>query len=197
MDEHELDLDPVRQFGAWYEDAQAAGSPQPDAMALATATPDGRPSARMVLLKGCDERGFSFYTNYESRKADELAANTRAALVFYWQPLRRQVRVEGRVERISREESAAYFSTRPRGSQVAAWASPQSSVLPSRANLDLRYEETDARFGDTEIPSPAFWGGYRVVPDTIEFWQGRENRMHDRIRYERDERGWQKVRLAP
>jgi pyridoxamine 5'-phosphate oxidase len=197
MDEYALDPDPLRQFAAWYAEVQDAGLPQPDAAALATATEVGRPSVRMVLLKGQDARGFAFYTNHESRKAKELAANPHAALVFHWQPLHRQVRVEGTVERVSEKESAAYFTTRPRGSQIAAWASPQSSVVPSRTDLDGLYEQTAARFGHDEIPPPPFWGGYRIVPTAIEFWQGRENRFHDRIRYERTESSWTRARLAP
>ena len=196
MDEHELDPDPVRQFGAWYAEAQAAGVAQPDATALATATADGRPSVRLVLLKAHDERGFVFYTNHESRKAAELAASPWAALAFHWQPLRRQVRVEGAVERVADEESAAYFATRPRGSRVAAWASPQSRPVASRAELDRLFEEADARLGD-DVALPPFWGGYRVVPDALEFWQGCENRLHDRVRYERTESGWKMERLAP
>jgi pyridoxamine 5'-phosphate oxidase len=197
MDEHELDTDPLRQFADWYAEAQAAGLPQPDATALATATADGRPSVRMVLLKGHDGRGFAFYTNHESRKSSELAANPNAALAFHWQPLRRQVRVEGPVERIPDAESAAYFASRPRGNQIAAWASPQSSVVASRAELDRLYEETAARFGAGPIPPPPFWGGYRLMPVAVEFWQGRENRLHDRIRYERVADGWARTRLAP
>lgn len=197
MDEHELDTDPVRQFAVWYAEAQAAGLPQPDATALATATADGRPSVRMVLLKGHDEGGFVFYTNHESRKGSELAANPHAALAFHWQPLRRQVRVEGPVECVRDTESAEYFATRPRGSQIAAWASPQSSVVASRADLDRLYEETVARFGADQIPPPPFWGGYRLAPVTVEFWQGRDNRFHDRIRYERGRDGWARTRLAP
>jgi len=196
MEEHELDPDPVRQFGVWYAEAQAAGLPQPDATALATATVGGRPSVRLVLLKACDERGFVFYTNHESRKAGELAANPCAALAFHWQPLRRQVRVEGSVERIPEAESVAYFATRPRGSQIAAWASPQSRPVSGRTELDGLYDEADARLAD-DVPLPPFWGGYRVVPTVIEFWQGRENRLHDRIRYERSGGGWTMTRLAP
>ena len=199
MDIHELDPDPVRQFGVWYADAQAAGFAQPEATALATATLDGRPSVRMVLLKGHDERGFTFFTNLTSRKAGELAANPHAALVLYWQPLHRQVRVEGVVEQIAAAESDAYFTTRPRGSQVAAWASPQSAVVKSRADLDRLYTETSERLREGEITRPSFWGGYRIVATVIEFWQGRDNRFHDRIRYERSTdgsggppRGWRR-----
>ena len=197
MEERWLDDDPICQFAAWYEEARGSGVPQPDAAALATATAAGRPSVRMVLLKGHDERGFAFYTNHDSRKARELTANPYAALVFHWQPLHRQVRIEGRIERVPDDESAAYFATRPRGSQVAAWASPQSSVVSSRAELDALYEQSTARFGGGEIPPPPFWGGYRVVPDALEFWQGRENRFHDRLRYERAGGDWASARLAP
>jgi pyridoxamine 5'-phosphate oxidase len=196
MEEHELDPNPVCQFAIWYGEAQAAGLPQPDASALATATPDGRPSVRMVLVKGHDGRGFPFFTSYESRKADELLANPRAALVFHWQPLHRQVRIEGAVEQLTGEESAAYFATRPRGSQIAAWASPQSQPVGSRAALDRLYADTDARFAG-DVPSPPHWGGYRVLADAIEFWQGRENRFHDRIRYELAGGAWTRQRLAP
>jgi len=197
MERQELDPNPVRQFAVWYAEAQAAGLAQPDAAALATATADGRPSVRMVLLKGYDDRGFAFFTNRESRKGDELAANPRAALVLYWQPLSRQVRVEGLAERVADDESATYFDTRPRGSKIAAWASPQSSVVPSRADLDRLFEQTNARFASDDIPLPPFWGGYRIVPAAIEFWQGRENRLHDRVRYERSREGWIRERLAP
>jgi pyridoxamine 5'-phosphate oxidase len=197
MDEHDLDPNPMRQFAVWYAEAQAAGLAQPDAAALATATGDGLPSVRMVLLKGYDDRGFVFYTNHASRKGNELVANPHAALVLYWQPLSRQVRIEGRSERIQDDESAAYFATRPRGSKIAAWASPQSSIVLSRADLDRLYEETDARFEDDDIPLPPFWGGYRIAPVAIEFWQGRENRFHDRILYRRSREGWTRERLAP
>ena len=166
-------------------------------MALATATPDGRPSVRMVLLKGADERGFAFFTNYESRKGGELAANPHAALLFHWWPLGRQVRVEGRVERISDEESEAYFDTRPLPSRLAAWASPQSRPLADRAELERLYAEAAARFPGDDVPLPPHWGGYRVVPDAYEFWQHGDDRLHDRIRYERDGDGWKRERLAP
>jgi len=197
MDLGDLDEDPLRQFAVWYGEAEAAGIAQPDATALATVSADGRPSLRMVLLKGHSARGFDFYTNHESRKARELGINPRAALAFHWQPLRRQVRIEGSVTRIPEPESAAYFATRPRGSQIAAWASPQSAVVPSRAALDQLYEETAARFGSGKIPPPPFWGGYRLAPVVVEFWQGRENRFHDRIRYDRGGGDWTLTRLAP
>jgi pyridoxamine 5'-phosphate oxidase len=197
MDEHDLDPDPLVVFATWFSEAEAAGIAQPEAMALATSPPDGRPSLRMVLLRGHDERGFAFFTNRESRKGGELAANPRAALAVYWQPLNRQVRIEGSVEQVSQDESGAYFATRPLGSRIAAWASPQSQLIDDRKELDERYAATEARFAGGDIPLPPFWGGYRVVPDLIEFWQGRENRFHDRIRYDRRTDGWTRSRLAP
>jgi len=197
MEMDELDPDPLRQFARWYADAEASGIAQPDAIALATASTDGAPSVRMVLLKGHDARGFVFFTGHESRKGMELAANPRGALVVHWQPARRQIRGEGPVERISDAETDAYFATRPRGSQIAAWASPQSRVVASRAELDDLYESTAGRFGAGEIPTPPHWGGYRLMPTVVEFWQGRENRLHDRIRYDRSGDGWVRARLAP
>jgi pyridoxamine 5'-phosphate oxidase len=197
VDVLDLDPDPIRAFAAWFADAAAAGIVQLEAMALATSTPHGRPSVRMVLLKGHDERGFTFFTNRESRKGDEIAANPHAALVLYWQPLNRQVRIEGAVERIADAESESYFASRAAGSRIAAWASPQSQPISGREELDERYAATEARFPDDNVPLPPFWGGYRVVPETIEFWQGRENRFHDRIRYERAVTGWTRTRLAP
>ncbi len=197
MDLRDLDPDPIRAFAAWFAEAVSAGVAQPEAMALATATPDGRPSVRMVLLKGHDARGFTFFTNRESRKSEELGANPNAALVLHWQPLHRQVRIEGPVERIDDTESEAYFATRAPGSQIAAWASPQSRPIAGRDELDERYAEIKARFSGSDIPLPPFWGGYRVVPAAIEFWQGRENRFHDRVRYDRGAPGWTHTRLAP
>jgi pyridoxamine 5'-phosphate oxidase len=197
MFEDELGPDPIGQFADWYAHAQAAGIPQADAMALATATETGIPAARMVLLKGHDDRGFVFFSNRSSRKGGELAANPVAALLFFWQPLRRQVRIEGRVEEIAEAETDDYFLTRPRGSQTAAWSSPQSKPVADRAELDRLFDETVARLAGAEMTTPPFWGGYRVVPSAIEFWQGRENRLHDRLRYERVETGWTRTRLAP
>jgi pyridoxamine 5'-phosphate oxidase len=201
MDERDLDPDPLRQFQRWLEDAaRDAGIELPETMALATATPDGRPSVRMVLLKEADERGFAFFTNRESRKGGELAANPRAALLLHWWPLGRQVRVEGRVEPISDEESKAYFDTRPLPSRLAAWASPQSRPLSDRAELERLYAEAADRFPEhapLPPPLPPHWGGYRVVPETYEFWQHGDDRLHDRIRYDRDGDAWRRERLAP
>jgi pyridoxamine 5'-phosphate oxidase len=196
--EEDLAPDPFTQFGAWFDEVAQADIREPNAMTLATATPDGRPSARMVLLKGVDARGFTFFTNYESRKGGELDANPRAALVFFWVQLERQVRVEGRVERLSAEESDAYFASRPEGSQLGAWASQQSAVLPERGPLETRYEELRAQYEGHEVARPPFWGGFRVVPETVEFWQGRVNRLHDRLRYRRQgDDSWVVERLSP
>jgi pyridoxamine 5'-phosphate oxidase len=197
MDERDLDPDPLRQFERWFAEARDAGLAAPEAMTLATSTPAGRPSARMVLLKAADERGFGFHTNYESRKGGELAANPRAALLFWWQPLGRQVRVEGEVERVPEAESESYFRTRPLGSRLAAWASPQSRPLADRAELDRLYADAVARFPGDEVPLPPHWGGLRLVPDAYEFWQHGDDRLHDRVRYERGGDGWRRTRLAP
>ncbi len=198
LTEDDLLPDPIALVRRWFADAQAAGVGQHDAMTLATATPDGRPSARAVLLKGIDQRGFAFFTNYESPKGRELDANPHAALVLLWIPLHRQVRISGQVERLSAEESDAYFATRPRGSQLGAWASQQSRPLPDRAELEARWAALDARYAGLAVPRPPHWGGYRVDPDEIEVWQGRANRLHDRFRYVRTpEGGWTHERLAP
>jgi pyridoxamine 5'-phosphate oxidase len=190
--------DPLEQFLRWYQEAQGSGLRYPNAMAVATATADGRPSVRMVLLREVDERGFVFYTNLESRKGRELAENPRAALLFYWEPLERQVRIEGRVELVTSAEADAYFATRPKGSQISAWASRQSEPIDSREELERRRAEFAERFGSGPVPRPAYWGGYRVVPDTYEFWQGRPDRLHDRFRYERSADGiWVITRLQP
>jgi pyridoxamine 5'-phosphate oxidase len=189
--------DPVEQFRKWFEDALAADLHEPNAMTLATATPGGRPSARIVLLKGFDERGFVFYTNYDGRKARELEDNPYCALVFYWGELERQVRVEGRASCIPNEESDAYFDSRPRGSRLGAWVSEQSRTIESREALEDQLRELEERYEGAEIPRPPFWGGYRVEPDSVEFWQGRENRLHDRLIYRRSERGWKIERLQP
>jgi pyridoxamine 5'-phosphate oxidase len=194
--EEQLRLDPLEQFLAWFEDARAAVE-QPDAVALATATADGRPSVRMVLLKRADADGFGFHTNLESRKASELAANPHAALLCHWQPLGRQVRVEGVVRTAPVDESQEYFGTRPLGSRLAAWASPQSRPLADRAELERLYAQTVERFPQDDVPLPPHWGGFRLVPDAYEFWQHGEHRLHDRLRYERAGEGWHRQRLAP
>jgi len=199
LSEAEADADPIRQFGGWFDEAVAARLIEPNAMALATATPDGQPSVRMVLLKGFDEAGFVFYSNYESRKGRELAANPRAALDLFWVELERQVRIEGVVERVTAQQSDAYFHSRPRGSQLGAAASRQSVPLPSRDLLERQVAALDAAYpADAQIPRPSYWGGYRLVPQVIEFWQGRADRLHDRLCYTRRYDGtWTRERLSP
>ncbi len=193
----ELHDDPVEQFRAWFEQACQSGIHEPNAMSLATAWRDGRPLVRTVLLKQFDARGFVFFTNFESRKAQQLAENPRAALLFPWVALERQVMIAGTVERVSMADAAAYFITRPVGSQLAAWASPQSTVISSRQLLEMKWDEMKRKFADGKIPLPSFWGGYRVLPETFEFWQGRVNRLHDRFQYSRQDNGWLIERLAP
>jgi pyridoxamine 5'-phosphate oxidase len=191
----DLDADPLRQFAAWFAEARAGGVRVPEAVALATATPGGAPSVRMVLLKRFDARGYVFHTNYGSRKGRELAANPRAALLFHWDALGRQVRIEGGVRRVSREESEAYFRTRPRGGQVGAWASPQSRPIADRAALEAAVARVEAKLG-AEPPLPPHWGGFVLRPRIYEFWQHRDDRLHDRFRYRR-RGGWDLQRLAP
>jgi pyridoxamine 5'-phosphate oxidase len=197
LDESDLDPDPIVQFHGWFEKVIDADLHEPNAMILATATKDGRPSARTVLLKGYDERGFVFYTNYEGRKATELEANPMCALLFYWGELERQVRIEGRAARLPGEESDVYFMSRPRGSRLGAWASHQSMPVEDRSILEERVRALEAEYEGQEIPRPPFWGGYRVEPEVVEFWQGRENRLHDRLVYRRTGGGWKIERLQP
>jgi pyridoxamine 5'-phosphate oxidase len=189
--------DPIAQFDRWFTDATTAKVPEPNAMLLATADASGAPSARIVLLKGFDADGFVFYTNYNSRKAEDLEQNPRAALVFFWESLERQVRIEGRVTKTSREESEIYFHSRPVDSQIGAWVSHQSRVIGSRQELEHRAVELQKQFAGREVPLPDFWGGYRVIPDRIEFWQGRPSRLHDRLEYVRAREAWKMQRLAP
>ncbi len=197
LDESSVHPDPFVQFDRWFGEAMAVHRHEPNAMVLATATGEGKPSARFVLMKGVDERGFVFYTNYESRKSVELRQNPNAALLFYWSELEREVRVEGTVERASREESEEYFRSRPLESQLGAWASRQSEVIADRTVLEQKVAELKARFGDGPIPLPPFWGGFRLHPHTVEFWEGRPNRLHDRIRYVRRGTTWVIERLSP
>ena len=196
LDESDVDADPGRQFHAWLKEAIEAEVPEPTAMTLATVDDEGSPSARIMLLKALDERGFVFYTNYLSRKGEELAARPRAALAFFWKELERQVRVEGTVEKVSAAESDEYFASRPLGSRIGAWASTQSAVIPSRPWLEARVAAVQAEHGENP-PRPQHWGGYRVIPDWIEFWQGRQSRLHDRIAFTRGPGGWKIARLSP
>jgi pyridoxamine 5'-phosphate oxidase len=196
--ERDLDADPIAQFRLWLEDARAAGIALPEAMALATASAEGRPTVRHVLLRGLDDRGFVFFTNHESRKGRQLAENPRAALAFLWKELERQVCVTGVVERTGRDESEAYFRTRPREARLAAWTSRQSEVAGSREELEARYRQMQERFPGEDVPLPPHWGGFRLTPETVEFWKGREHRLHDRLRYvRRPEGGWSIERLYP
>ncbi len=196
LEERHAQPDPMQQFGIWMVEAIHAQVPEPTAMSLATVGANGRPSGRIVLLKGVDPKGFVFFTNYQSRKGQELAANPVAALTFMWKELERQVRIEGSVEKVSQEESAAYFATRPLGSRIGAWASPQSEVIANRAWLEERWNALTQQYGE-EPPLPPHWGGYRVLPDHLEFWQGRRSRLHDRIAYSREGERWKVSRLAP
>ncbi|HUQ29009.1 MAG TPA: pyridoxamine 5'-phosphate oxidase [Usitatibacter sp.] len=196
LDESQVDRDPMKQFGVWMVEAIHAQAPEPTAMSLATADAKGRPSSRIVLLKGLDARGFVFFTNYQSRKGRDLAQNPQAALTFLWKELERQVRIEGRVEKVTAEESEAYYRTRPLGSRIGAWASPQSEEIRNRAWLELRWDALGKEHGE-DPPLPPHWGGYRVIADYLEFWQGRRSRLHDRITYTRAEKEWKLARLAP
>jgi pyridoxamine 5'-phosphate oxidase len=195
--ETDIDPDPIQQFQIWFDQALKADIIEPNAMTIATATKEGIPSARIVLLKGVDERGFVFYTNYESRKGQELMANPQASLVFWWGALERQVRIEGTVEKVSDQETAAYFHSRPLGSQLGAWASAQSRVIPNREVLEQRLDDLTKQYEGQTIPRPMHWGGLRIIPHTVEFWQGRSSRLHDRLLYQRTESGWTIARLAP
>lgn len=199
LDEHGIDRDPFQQFTIWYDEAVAAGLPEPEAMTLSTATLEGQPSARIVLLRGYDERGFCFFSNYSSQKGQELAANPYAAVTFHWVELERQVRISGRVEKVTEAESDAYFQSRPSQSRIGAWSSPQSNVISSRDALEDMFKKYQEQYLDeTAIPRPKHWGGYRVIPERIEFWQGRPNRLHDRLRFIRIDQGpWTLQRLAP
>ena len=197
LDESDAHPDPIEQFRRWFEDAVEAMLHEPNAMTIATATPDGRPSARVVLMKGFDENGFVFHTNYKGRKGLEIEANPRCALLFYWGELERQVRIEGHAARVSEKESDAYFESRPRGGHIGAWASEQSRPIQSRDALEERVLAVEADYEDREIPRPPFWGGYRVAPACVEFWQGRENRLHDRLLYTRRGGEWETHRLQP
>ncbi|MFD2871356.1 pyridoxamine 5'-phosphate oxidase [Mucilaginibacter ximonensis] len=198
LSEKDVAASPIKQFNKWFNEALEAKVPEPNAMTLATATPDGRPSARIVLLKGFDDEGFAFYTNYLSRKGKELAKNPNAAVVFHWIELERQVRIEGTIEKLSKEQSDQYFHSRPKMSQIGALASPQSQEIADRNALESKMNELEAEYADKEVPKPSYWGGYVLKPRLIEFWQGRRSRLHDRIVYKKvDNKSWKKVRLAP
>ena len=197
LDEKDVKRDPFDQFKEWFDDAVNAEVNEPNAMMLATSTSDGKPSARMVLLKGFDKESLTFFTNFNSRKASLLDSNPYAALVFFWPELERQIRIEGMVEKVSEKESNEYFNSRPEGSRIGAWASPQSQVIPNREFLELLYTEIETKFKGKEIPRPERWGGFRVIPSLFEFWQGRPNRLHDRIQYSKADNNWIIERLAP
>jgi pyridoxamine 5'-phosphate oxidase len=198
LSEADTDNNPIKQFEKWFEEAIKAEIYEPNAMTLATATTNGRPSARVLLLKGFGPDGFSFYTNYMSRKGREIAKNPWAAMTFFWGPMERQIRIEGTLEKLSKEQSEQYFHSRPKGSQVGAVASPQSQEIDGRDVLESKWQQLEAEFADKEVPKPAYWGGYILKPQLVEFWQGRSSRLHDRILYKKaDKNTWKKVRLAP
>ena len=197
LDEANVSPDPITEFARWFDEAVKAEVQEPNAMTLATASPDGTPSARIVLLKGFDQRGFVFFTDHRSQKGTELGRNPRAALVFYWPELERQVRITGTTTTVEREESDAYFRSRPRGSRISAWVSHQSQVIGSRQQLENRVPELERKYPGDDVPLPPYWGGFRVAPGTVEFWQGRTSRLHDRIRYARDGEHWRIERLSP
>ena len=198
LDESAVAVDPIAQFRTWFDQATAEGLPEPNAVTVSTATPEGRPSSRVVLMRGFDERGFVFYTNYRSRKGREIEENPHAAMCFFWQPMERQVRIDGRIEKTTEVESDDYFRGRPTGSKLGAWVSNQSGVVPGRSTLEAEMEAIKIRFPGEEIPRPPHWGGFRVVPESVEFWQGRRSRLHDRLVYRRaDDGGWRVERLAP
>ncbi len=197
LDPENVDPDPIKQFDTWFEEAKKAELPEPNAMALSTSDPEGHPSTRMVLLKAFDQRGFVFYTNYNSRKSFQLEENPYASALFPWIILGRQVNIEGKVERISKSQSLKYFSSRPYGSQIGAWISDQSKVISSRSLLEKKWNEMVTKFKEGKVPLPDSWGGYRIIPRRIEFWQGQENRLHDRVLYSLHREGWKRERLAP
>jgi pyridoxamine 5'-phosphate oxidase len=198
LDERTASNDPFDQFRLWLDEALATeGLVEPNAVTVATVSATGQPSARVVLLRGFDRHGFVFFTNYESRKGREIAAQPKAGMLFFWAPLERQIRIEGSVERLAADESDAYFARRPRGHRLSAWASPQSAVVPARTTLETRMLDMEQRFGDVDIPRPPYWGGYRVIPNAFEFWQGRRNRVHDRLAYVLEGTTWKRERLAP
>lgn len=197
LSEADVQADPIAQFRVWWDEAVSSAVGEVNAMTLATVSAESRPSARIVLLKGFDENGFMFFTNYQSRKGKEIDANPHAALVFFWQELERQVRIEGGIEKVSEAESDTYYHSRPQGSQIGAWASPQSEVIAGRETIESNYASLEQKFGAGEVPRPGFWGGYIVRPSMIEFWQGRSSRLHDRIRYDLADGDWRITRLAP